>query len=204
MDYKDINDNEIIYYVKDNNEEASAILFKKYEPLIVMTAKRLYKYMANSGLEINDLVQEGMLALNSAIESFSENKDTSFYTYAKTCIENKIISMIVANTSNKHKILNESIPFEISDDDGERLLFGNILEDINSNPESLLISKESEKNLISKVKEKLTDFENQVFELKLNDFSYKEIAEILDRDLKSIDNALQRIKLKVKENLNIE
>lgn len=202
MDYKELNDNEIIYYIKDSIEEAKDILFEKYKPLIENIARRFLKYSSNIGLENNDLIQEGYLALNSAIETFDEQKNITFYTYAKNCIERKMISAIVKNNSFKHKVLNESISYEVEDSEGTHLLFGNILEDNNYNPLELILNKENEKNLISNIKEKLTELEAKVFDLKINGFSYKEIAEILDKDAKAIDNAIQRIKGKAKIEIN--
>lgn len=198
MNYKDYNDFELLSYVSDNNEEASEVLFEKYRPLINATANRLYYYCKNTGLEINDLIQEGMLGLNLAINSFDNEKETSFYTYAKKCIERRIISVIVSSRRLKHKFLNESLSFEVNDEVSQSFIHEKNLEDNSYNPEEILVNSESFEELIKEVSSHLTEFEVQVFELKLNGFDYKEIAEILDKDTKSIDNALQRIKVKIK------
>lgn len=199
MNYRDYNDFELLSYVSEQNEEANEVLFEKYRPLIVATANRLYYYCKNTGLELNDLIQEGMLGLNLAITSFDNDKETSFYTYAKKCIERKIISLIVGAHRLKHKFLNESLSFELSDEGCETYISEKNLGDNSYNPESILLNSESAEELIKEVNKQLTDFEIQVFELKLNGFDYKEIAEILDKDTKSIDNALQRIKSKLKK-----
>lgn len=199
MNYRDYNDFELLSYVSDNNEEASEVLFEKYRPLINATANRLYYYCKNTGLEINDLVQEGLLGLNMAITSFNENKETGFYTYAKKCIERKMISLVVSARRLKHKFLNESLSLENNDESFQSYICEKNLEDNSYNPESILLNTESAQELISEVNKHLTDFEVQVFELKINGFEYKEIAEILDKDTKSIDNALQRIKSKIRK-----
>lgn len=199
MDYKDYNDYEILSYVAEANGEAMDLMFEKYQPLIQATANRMFCYCKNTGLEFNDLIQEGMLGLNLAIHTFETNKDTSFYTYAKTCIERKMISLIVGSTRLKHKILNESISFELSDEYDEKYTNQKCLEDNSFNPENVLMDSETEEELIRKAKLILTDFEFQVFELKRNGFNYREIAEILDKDTKAVDNALQRIRNKVKD-----
>jgi len=198
MNYRDYNDFELLSYVSDCNEEASEVLFEKYRPLISATANRLYYYCRNTGLEINDLIQEGMLGLNLAINSFNSEKETSFYTYAKKCIERRIISLVVASRRLKHKFLNESLSFEINDEVSQSFIHEKNLEDNSYNPEEILLNSESFEELIKEVSSHLTEFEVQVFELKLHGFDYKEIAEILDKDTKSIDNALQRIKVKIK------
>lgn len=202
MNYRDLNDYEILSYIAEANEEAKNIMFEKYNPLISLTVNRLYPYCKNTGLEYNDLVQEGMLGLNLAISTFVQNKDTLFYTYAKTCIERKIISLIVSSHRLKHKFLNESLSFEVSDDSVDEIFNWKCLEDNSANPENVLLNNEMEDELLNSVRELLTDFETQVFDLRINGFAYKEIAEILGKDLKSVDNALQRIRLKTREILN--
>lgn len=199
MNYSDYNDYELLSYIEENNEDANNIIFKKYEPIIVYTANKLYKYCKNSGLEKNDLIQEGMLGLNEAINSFNANKNASFYTYARTCIQRKIISVVIRTKRLKHKFLNESISIEMEDDSFYKSDI--ILSDNSLNPEKRMIDNEEEKNLINDIEVLLTDFEKQVFELKIAGFSYKEIAEILDKDVKSVDNAVQRIRVKAKSKL---
>lgn len=199
MDYRDYNDYELLSYVAEANEDALSVMFEKYQPLIQITANRMYGYCKNTGLEYNDLVQEGMLGLNVAILSYKNNKDTSFYTYAKTCIERRMITLVVGSTRQKHRFLNESVSYEFAIESDENYTNQKCLEDNSYNPENVLFDLENEEELVEKIKCKLTDFECQVFELKKNGFGYKEIAEILDKDIKAIDNALHRIRIKVKE-----
>lgn len=202
MNYKDYNDNELLFYISENNEDANEIIYKKYEPLITNTAKKFIKSCENAGLELNDFIQEGMLGLSNAIKEFDEDKDVTFFTFAKTCIERKMISLAISSKRQKHKILNESLSLEITDEEGNYSNLEYVLGDNKNNPENLIINMENQNELIKKASLVLTDFEMQVFELKINDFGYKEIAEVLDKEPKAIDNALQRIKLKLKKNLN--
>jgi RNA polymerase sporulation-specific sigma factor len=203
MEYKnvmDYNDYELLNYVADHNEEAHTIIFKKYKPLIITIATKMIKSCNGLGLDINDLIQEGMIGLSIAINSFEEHKDTLFYTYASKCIRRKMISLIVAASRQKHRFLNESIPIENSDDTGT---LDYLLSDNTINPEKLIVNSETEGELLDKVKKILTDFEWQVFELKINGFNYHEIADMLDKDDKSIDNASQRIKNKINSKINV-
>lgn len=193
----DFNDNEILSYVSESNEEAINLIYEKYKPLINKIARRLYdRYCINSGLEVADLVQEGMLGLNNAMNTYSEFKDVLFYTYAKTCVERKMISAVIACNRKKHKILNESLSYEI--EITEDLNIESLIGDEDYNPENIVIDMEEKEELLKKIKEKLTDFELEVLELKMDGFDYKEIASILDKDTKSIDNAFQRLKNKIK------
>ncbi|MBR1717711.1 MAG: sigma-70 family RNA polymerase sigma factor [Bacilli bacterium] len=198
MDYRDYNDYELLDYIKENNEDANNIIYKKYEPLIYKIAKKMYKYGKKSGLELNDLIQEGMLGLSKAIDSFDSNADALFYTYAKLCIERKIISAVIAASRNRQKALNEAISIDSTFSDLEYAFKNDT-----SNPEKILLNEEKKQEMMKIAKTVLTDFELQVFELKISEFSYKEIAEILEKEPKAIDNALQRIKNKLKKEVGV-
>ncbi len=201
MDYKDYNDNELLMYIRENSEEANEIMFQKYQPLIVTYAKKLYPYAKKNGLEFNDLTQEGMLGLNLALQSYQEGKDSIFYTFAKKCIERKMITALVSAQRQKHKILNESLSLDYQGEEENSVSLNYFLSDEKANPLNQLLSSEKEQELIRKIKEILTDNEERVFELKLAGFQYKEIASILDKTPKAIDNALQRIRIKIQEKI---
>ena len=197
MEYKDFNDYELLDYIAEGNEDANNIIIKKYEPLINKIAIKMLPFCKNNGLEKSDLIQEGMIGLNHAIERYQEKEDVLFYTYAKKCIERKIISVVIASNRNKNRILNESISY----DDDENLLL-KFIKSQTPSPEEEILNLEIEEDLLIKIKSVLTDLEEQVFSLFISGFKLKEIAEILDKDYKSIDNAIQRIKNKIKNSLN--
>ena len=199
MNYDDINDYEVLSIVADN-EEATELLFNKYKPLIIGLAKKVYGMAQNTGFDLNDLIQEGMIGFSTAINTFHESKDATFFTYAKTCIERRLYSLIKSANRFKHQILNESYSVEDLANDNKSL--ENLLEDSTSNPENKLIDNENAKELIRNIQTQLTSLESAVFELKISGFTYREIAEILGKESKSIDNAISRIKAKVQKYLN--
>ncbi len=199
MVYQDLNDYEILSYIEENDEEAKNIMIKKYEPLIISIANKMISYAPNAGLELSDLIQEGMIGFDHAMEYFNEKKSVKFYTYAKTCIERSMISFIVASKRLKHKALNDSLSYDNTD--MEDTSFEYLLKDNRHNPEMIVIHDLEEENLMNLIRNKLTDFETQVFELMLSSFTYREIAKILDKDRKQVDNAIQRIKAKAKVEL---
>lgn len=198
MDYKNYNDYELLYMISEGNEDANDILYKKYKPVIELKARKYYNYSLNKGLEYNDLVQEGMIGLSEAIKDFRDIKDVKFSTFASLCIERQISSIIITASRKKHKLLNDSVSLNYVSEDAERPLLDYVIDDKDGNPLELFIDIENEVETYEKIKYVLTDFEQQVVELKINNFNYKEIAEILDKPIKSIDNALQRIKSKTK------
>ncbi len=199
MKYRDYNDNELLSYIAEANEEATEILYKKYQPLIIGYANKMYKGCQGCGIDINDLIQEGMLGLNQAIKNYSEDKNTSFYTFAKTCIERRMLSLVVSSKRQKNKILNESLSLDITVDDGEVLNLEEIIGSDKDEPFQRLLASENEHELLVKIQAQLTDLENKVFLLKINGFDYIEIGTMLGKSPKSIDNALQRIKNKIRK-----
>ena len=157
-------------------------------------AKKLIKY-CNGGIDLNDLIQEGLVGLNEAINTFREDKETNFGTYARLCIERRMYSVVKSTRTYKNKILNESISLEDEDDVNiDRFLIDN-----SNNPSDMLEENAYQEEILNKLNEQLTDMEKQVFELKKNYFNYKEIADILDKEPKVIDNTIQRIKTKLKK-----
>ena len=83
MEYKEYNDNELISYIAEGNEDANNLLIEKYKPLITKVATKMLPYCEGNGYDLNDLIQEGMIGLNHAIDKYHEQKDVLFYTYAK-------------------------------------------------------------------------------------------------------------------------
>jgi len=194
MDYQDLNDYELLHYVSENIEEANDIVMNKYYPLVVSIVNKLEKHIDNCGLDRNDLIQEGMVGLSHAVDTFSELEDTVFYTYAKKCVERRVISAIVSAHRKKHKILNESISY-----DDPIIVNDRLLKDSISDPLNIILSTDNEAKIESKLRAKLTPFETEVFELMIAGCSNKEMTEILNIEYKQVDNAIQRIRSKAKD-----
>ncbi|MCI9110334.1 MAG: sigma-70 family RNA polymerase sigma factor [Bacilli bacterium] len=197
MNYRDLNDYELVSKVAEN-EEITDILFEKYMPLIRNVVKRLYDENQNSGLDFNDLVQEGMIGFSKAINTYNEHKDTLFFTYARKCIEHGIITSIINANRKKHSVLNNSLSMEAPNKDEDDSI-EKFISDKMSDPEAILLDFENVNILTKNLKQELTSFEEQVFDLRKSGFTYREIAEVLNVEPKRVDNALQRMKNKVKE-----
>lgn len=200
MEYRNFNDYELLSYIGEANEEAVEILYKKYEPLITSIAKKMYRQIENrSGLELSDLIQEGMVGLSFAIHHYDDNNGAMFFTYARTCIERKIISTIVGTQRLKHRPLNESISYNVENADKELIDFDLLLSDNTLNPEVMLISNEEEIELQKNLDHILSAEEMQILELKVNGLTYQEIADLLDITKKRVGNVMQRIRKKIKK-----
>ena len=197
MKYSDLNDYELLSYVSDFDDAARNIMFEKYRPLITDRATYLINYCRGNGLDINDLIQEGMVGLDSAISSFNEAHDTMFYTYACKCINTRMVSTIIKASRTKHRVLNESVLLEISDEDQSNN-FGKSLADNSYNPENILINEENKNEILNLLNENLNENEMEIINLRIGGFKYKEIADMLGKDIKSIDNSITRIRNKLR------
>ena len=195
MIYRDINDYELLDMKE--NEEAREILYKKYKPLIYKIANSMYQTNKIKGVELSDFIQEGNIGFTHAMQTYKEGKNSLFFTYAKSCIEKSIISFIVKNNRQKNKILNESLSMEMLEENKAITSFDRAVMDKSLDPFNIIANNKD--SFYDLLKPKLTDFEITVLELRDYGLDYKEIASLLDRDAKSIDNALQRIKNKAKK-----
>lgn len=198
MDYRDLNDNELVYLCAENNEDAINLIVNKYKNCILMILKEYLKEYNIIGVEVADLYQEGLIGLMHAIHSYNPTRDVLFYTYANACIRTSLISAIRQTFRQKNRILNYSYSLDkIFEDSGDN--FYEILKDESYEPNKLLLSSEDENELINKLKSKLSKSELAIFELRLKGLSNGEIASLIDKDTKYIENSLFRIKRKYKE-----
>ena len=199
MDYKDINDNELIYMCCENNEEAENIIMDKYKNCINQCIKSLMKEYYIVGMEQSDLYQEGLIGLMHAIKSFDEEKDVTFYTYANTCIKTSMISAMRSTFRKKNRILNTSYSLDKLMDEESNHNFYDIFEDNTNEPTGLLIKEEEKQELLDMVKSKLSKKELQVFNYKLDGLTNEEIADSLNSTKKYVENTVFRINKKYKE-----
>lgn len=198
--YDDYNDNELIYLIYDFNEDANRILHEKYYKIIKIKVAKYRALAKRIGLDTCDLMQEGLLGLEEAINSYRDNKDMKFSSFANMCIERQILSVLNYHSRKKHTFLNDSCSIDVEDEKGRTMLDYSLKSDIDP---LVMMEKEEEKNSIYDLMTKdLSKLEKEVFELKLNGLDYREIARLLNKSYKSIDSALQRIRFKLKKILN--
>ena len=198
--YDDYNDNELIYLIYDFNEDANRILHEKYYKIIKIKVAKYRALAKRIGLDTCDLMQEGLLGLEEAINSYRDNKDMKFSSFANMCIERQILSVLNYHSRKKHTFLNDSCSIDAEDEKGRTMLDYSLKSDIDP---LMMMEKEEEKNSIYDLMTKdLSKLEKEVFELKLNGLDYREIARLLNKSYKSIDSALQRIRVKLRKILN--
>ena len=195
MKYSNLNDNELVYLCHENNEEASIVLVDKYKHCILATLKELLKKYNVIGMEVADLYQEGLIGLMNAISSYNENKDTSFYTYANKCIKSNLISAMRQTFRMKNRILNNSCSLDKLIEDSNSSMY-DLFRDEGSNPDKLIEERDEKEELLYNIREKLSKNEKIIFELKLKGLSNNEIATLISKNKKYVENAMFRINKK--------
>ncbi len=188
-------DEQIALLAQQGDEEAAEYLLNKYKNFVRSKAHSYFLV----GADHEDIVQEGMIGLFKAFRDFRPDKLASFHAFAELCVTRQIITAIKTATRQKHIPLNSYISLNrpIYEEEGDRTLIDVITERQMPGPEELLISRESLSRIESRIRETLSPLERRVLEAYMDGKSYQEIAEMLGRHAKSVDNALQRVKRKL-------
>ena len=199
QDFEQMSDEDIVSLAQNSCASALEYLLGKYKNFVRAKARSYFLI----GAEREDIIQEGMLGLYKATRDFRSDKLSSFRAFAELCITRQIITAIKTATRQKHIPLNSYVSLNkpIYDEDSDRTLLDVISGTRVSDPEELVIRREEFGDIEQKMGEILSDLEWQVLMAYLDGKSYQEIADSLDRHVKSIDNALQRVKRKLERYL---
>lgn len=204
-DYDNINDEDLIEYIKSGDKYAFEYLLNKYRELVNIKVSKYYIV----GAEKDDIVQEGLIGLFKAIKSYKSDMQNSFKSFANMCIERQLITAIKTSNRQKHIPLNSYLSLNTSaynEEEGEcdtdliDIFDSNLVED----PLDTITKKEYYQNLEDAIDKSLSDFEKKVLNKYINGKSYVQIATDLDTPVKSIDNAIQRIRKKAIKSLKKE
>lgn len=200
--YEQESDEELIVRLRDGEAAITDFIMDKYKNLVRSKAKAMYIL----GADTEDLIQEGMIGLFKAIRDYDSGRDASFYTFADLCISRQMYTAVQASRRQKHAPLNSYISLysaitergteSISE---EATLLNALASKVEQNPEEILIDKENVSLLEKAIEKELSGFEKQVLDLYITGMSYSQIARVLGKDEKSTDNALQRIKGKIRK-----
>ena len=204
--YDVISDEELILRLRDGESAIIDYIMNKYKNLVRSKAKSMFIL----GGDNDDLIQEGMIGLFKAIRDYDAGRDASFFTFADLCIMRQIYTAVQASGRKKHAPLNSYISIysdmtekdDPASDDREAGLVDILTINDGNNPEKMLIDRENVEDIERVIKRELSAFEKQVLDLYMTGMTYTEIARVLGRDEKSTDNALQRIKMKLRKYVN--
>ena len=198
-DFAAMSDEEVVTLCQSGDSVAHEFLLNKYKNFVRSKARSYFLI----GADHEDIVQEGMIGLYKAIRDYRVDKLSSFRAFAELCITRQIITAIKTATRQKHIPLNSYVSLNkpLYDEESDRTLLDVIIEGRATNPEELIIGQEDLKTIHHKIGEVLSSLEQDVLSAYLDGKSYQEIADNLGRHVKSIDNALQRVKRKLEKYL---
>lgn len=199
--YEQYSDEELIVCLRDGEENIIDFIMDKYKNLVKSKAKSMYIL----GADNDDLIQEGMIGLFKAVRDYDSGRDASFFTFADLCISRQMYTAVQASGRQKHAPLNTYISLyshvttQAGQESEEAELLNILATEGSLNPEEMMIDKENVEGLEKTIERELSSFEKQVLDLYITGMSYGQIAKVLGRDEKSTDNALQRIKGKLRK-----
>ena len=188
-------DEELIALLRSGEQGITDYLMEKYKNLVRKEAKAIFLL----GGENDDLIQEGMIGLFKAIRDYRADRESSFYHFADLCIARQLYTAVEASQRKKHAPLNSYVPLYADSEDAENGGLDNILSSVEElNPEKIVINQEELQAFQKKVEDCLSDMEKEVLAYYLQGLDYNQIAEAMGKEPKAIDNALQRLKKKLK------
>ncbi|PID16035.1 RNA polymerase factor sigma-70 [Sporosarcina sp. P34] len=201
-DYSKLSDEEMVELIHLGNSDVLEFLITKFQPVVRMKARTYFII----GGDREDIMQEGMIGLYKAIRDFRPDRLSSFKVFAELCVTRQIITAIKTATRQKHIPLNTSVSLDkpMYDEEHERTLLDIISGSTLDDPEDLIIHKENFVFMEKEMNKVLSGLEKEVLTLYLEGQSYREISEVLNRQVKSIDNALQRIKRKLENSMAMD
>lgn len=186
--YDKMTDEELIGKLRAGRRDVADYLMEKYKGLVRQKARTMYLI----GGETDDLIQEGMIGLFKAVQNYDSGKEASFQTFARLCIDRQLYKAVSGSNRQKHQPLNTYV--SLSQEEGT-----DHLEELwEQSPETIVIARENVDDLETQIRRCLSPLENQVLELYLLGEDYSQISKTLGKTKKSVDNALQRIKVKVR------
>lgn len=192
--YPQMSDDELIALSQAGDDTALETVLVRYQPLVYKKSRPYYL----AGGDDDDVIQEGLIGLYKAVMSFDKSKFPLFNVFAGVCIERRILSAVKKASRLKHNPLNSYVSLSEPDLSENTNAGGVLCDDASTtNPEKILIEKENVQGLEGKINNALSSFEMEVLQSSLNGNSYKETADIIGRDVKAVDNAMQRIKKKL-------
>lgn len=199
--YDNLTDEQIVSLIKQGDEKALSFLLEKYKNLVNMKVGRYFII----GAEKEDIIQEGMIGLFKAIKSFDEEKQNTFKSFANICIERQLITAIKSSNRQKHMPLNSYLSLNTAAYDNNEEDSVELIDTFNSktieDPLETVMKKEYYKEVENAVNKSLSKFEKQVLDRFIKGESYVTIAQKLDSPVKSVDNAIQRIRKKAIKNM---
>lgn len=196
-EYQEFSDETLCDLAHSGDRNAEEILVSRYTRLVRQLARPFYL----AGGDSDDLIQEGMIGLIYGVREYDSDRAAGFRTFAETCIRNRLYSAVRAAARDKHSPLNQSIPLEIPFFDSRTTSSIGTPLVSQTNPEDLIIGREDARDKLRGVRKQLSEFEAKILGYYLDGLTTKEMAEMVKRSPKSVDNAVQRVRRKIAQHL---
>lgn len=191
---KNLSDEQLVKLAQQNDSLAMTAILERYKGMVKAKARGFFL----SGGDMDDLIQEGMIGLHKAVLDYSKNRGASFRNFALLCVQRQIIDAIKQDGRKKNLPLTNYMSINTPEGDDD-VGYVHSIEAEGANPEEIFIEKEANDIFLSKLKEQLTQIEYKILQLYLSAYSYSDIATSVDRSIKQVDNAIQRIKKKLQK-----
>lgn len=191
-------DNELINLVCENSEEARDVLYEKYKFIVDIIYNKYRKSAYYLSVDLTELRQEALVGFSDALVCFDQNKDVNLQTFISLCVERRVRNYVRKADTYKNKILKSAYSLDAPSGDPAGTPLVERIGSNNNDPGKTLEEVENIKNLKKQIDELLSPGEKEVYELLINDFSYEDIASILNKDVKSIYNTVQRLRQKIR------
>lgn len=199
MNYDELNDNELINMVRESSDDAKDLLFEKYKYIIDIELKKYSSMAKQLGYDYHDLMQDALLGFSDALNSYRDDRYTALSSFITLCVDRKLQVSIKKAGRKKNKLLNDSLSLEYVYKQYASPLMDIISDNNENDPLESILKEETFKELLEDIQNHLSKSEYEVYSLMINGLKYDEIATLLDKNLKQVDNTIQRVKTKIKK-----
>ncbi len=197
---KETNDSELIMLYRDNDENAKNLLFFKYKYIIDILINKYMRILKNYNIDMQEVYSECNVGFSDGLKCFNEDKDASLVTFVTLCIERRLRALVRKYSREKQKVIQDSFSLDyIYNDELNNNLMDTLSDNYSNDPLSNMADEEEASEIINIARQNLSSGEVEVFNLMIRGFNYKEIAAILKKTPKQIDNTMQRVKIKMKK-----
>ncbi len=202
MKYKDTNDGQLINMLHEASEDAKDVLFEKYKYIIDIEMKKYSRMARTLGYDVNDLYQDALVGFSDALVSYRDDRHAALPSFITLCVDRRLQVSIKKAGRLKNKLLNESLSLEHVYESYASPLMDLLSDNSENDPLENILKEEKVKELVDSITESLSDAEYEVYSLMINGLKYDEIATLLNKNLKQVDNTIQRVRNKIKKILN--
>lgn len=199
MKYNDFNDYELISMLRESSEEAKEILYNKYLYIIDIEIKKYQRMARVLGYDVNDLYQDALVGFSDALISYRDDRDAALSSFITLCVDRRLQVSIKKAGRLKNKLLNESLSLEHVYESSASPLMDMLSDNFENDPLENIVKEEKTEELMKEIKKSLSSREYEVFSLVTSGLKYDEIALLLNKDLKYVDNAIQRMRTKIRK-----